>query len=60
VDEKRLGNLIADAHHRIERGHRLLKNQRDARATHFAHFAFGQGEKIAALEHHAAARDSAW
>ena len=31
------GNLISDAHHGIERGHRLLKNHGDARTAELAH-----------------------
>ena len=31
------GNLISDAHHRIERGHRLLKDHGNARAAQLAH-----------------------
>ena len=36
-----LGNLVSDAHHRIERGHRLLEDHADAGAANMAHLRFG-------------------
>ena len=36
------GDLLAHAHHWIERGHRLLKNHGDARAAKLAQFIGGQ------------------
>src|SRR5579862_9879884 len=35
--EDRLGNLISDAHDRVERGHWFLENHGDARSTKLAH-----------------------
>ena len=37
VDEQRFRDLIADREHRVERGHRLLEDQRDLGAAHRAH-----------------------
>jgi len=34
VHDERFGDLVADAHHRVQRRHRLLEDQRDARAAH--------------------------
>jgi hypothetical protein len=60
VHEERFGDLIADTHHRIQRRHRLLKNERDARAAHPAHLRFRERKQIAPLEHHTPAGDSPW
>ena len=59
VHGERLGNLIADAHHRVERRHRLLEDERDARAPHLAHLGLAQGQQVAPLEEHRAAGDAA-
>ena len=40
--EHGFGNLIADAHHRIQSGHRLLEDHRDALAAYMLHLASGQ------------------
>ena len=58
VHNQRLGYLIADREHGVERRHRLLKNQRDLGAAHRLHLTFGESEQIAAIERNAAARDS--
>jgi len=50
VEEDRLGDLVADAHDRVEAGHRLLENHRDAVAADLAHLRRGHREQIAALE----------
>ena len=50
VHGQRFGNVRADAHHRIERGHRLLEHEPDAGAAHAPHLAFGQRQQVAALE----------
>ena len=34
VDQQRLGDLVADAHRRVERGHRLLEHHGDVATTH--------------------------
>jgi hypothetical protein len=44
VHHQRLGDVIADAHHGIERRHRLLKNQSDTSAAHPPHLLFGGGQ----------------
>jgi hypothetical protein len=51
------GSMICNpiGEHRVERGHRLLEDHRDVAAAVLAHLVFGQREKIAALEQHAAA-----
>ena len=55
----RLGDLVADPHHRVERGHRLLEDHRDAVAADRAHLVFVEAEKIGAFEHDGAADDLA-
>jgi hypothetical protein len=40
------GNLIADPHDRIERGHRLLEDHRDGRASQLAELFSGELEQI--------------
>ena len=46
----RLGDLIADGKHRIERAHRLLKDHADAAAADLAHAGFAERHQIAPLE----------
>ena len=43
VCHQHLGNLLADLHRRVQRGHRLLEDHRHVIAAHSAHFGFGQG-----------------
>ncbi len=57
VDQQRLGDLIADAEHRVERRHRLLEDQRDLRAAHRLHVAIAERQQIASFEAHATAGD---
>ncbi len=57
MDRKHLADLIADAAQRIERGHRLLEDHRDAGAAHPPHFRGGGRRQIAAFKHHPAAID---
>src|SRR5476649_2873638 len=57
MDLQHLGDLVADPHQRIERGHRLLEDHADAVAAQQAHLRRCQREEIAALEGDAAARD---
>ena len=47
VREHGLGDLVADPHHGIERGHRFLEDHGDARAAQLAHGVVGQGREIA-------------
>ena len=51
VDAQRLGDLVADGKHRIERAHRLLKDHRDAAAADRAHRAGAARGEIDAVEH---------
>ena len=44
--QHRLGNLISHAHHRIERGHRLLKDHADSGAANVPHLRFRHGEQL--------------
>ena len=43
---------VADPHHRVERGHRLLEDEADPGAAHLPHFFLGQRQQVAALEQH--------
>src|SRR5215207_10121417 len=47
MQDQRLGNLLADGHHRIERRHRLLEDHRDLVAAHAPHLLFADLEEIA-------------
>ena len=44
--QHRFRDLVAHAHHRIERGHRLLKNHADSGAPNVAHLRFWYGEQV--------------
>ena len=57
VDDERFRDLVADGEDRVERRHRLLKDERDLGAAHLAHLRFGQRQQIAVLEPDAAAGD---
>ncbi len=46
----RLADLPADGQHRIQAGHRLLKDHRDRIAADVAHLRFGQSQQVAAFE----------
>ena len=50
VGADRLDDLAADAHDRVERGHRLLEDHRDLAAAAAAHLALGQREEVGAAE----------
>ncbi len=54
VQRKDLGNLRLDRVQRIERGHRLLEDDRDVVAADFTHLVFSRLQKIAAAEPDAA------
>ena len=49
---QRLGDLLADGEHRIERAHRLLEDHADLPAAHLTHLARADRQQIAALEAH--------
>ena len=59
VQRHRLGDLVADGQHRIERGHRLLEDHRDLVAAHVAHRLFVELQQIASVELDSAAGDAA-
>ena len=59
VAQDDLRDLVADLAHRVERGHRVLEDQRHLLAAHRLHLAVGQPGDVAAVEHHAAALDAA-
>src|SRR4051812_11778373 len=58
VQLDRLGDLPADGEHRIQRGHRLLEDHRDAVAAQIAHLGFAQLEQVASLVADRAADDA--
>src|SRR5437764_853948 len=55
VNSRDFGDLISDSEHGIERGHRLLKDHRDAIAANVSHLFVAQGDEIFSLELDAAA-----
>ena len=59
VNDQRLGDVSADAHHRVECSHRLLEDESDPGAADLAHLGFRQRQQVAALEEHLAAGDAA-
>jgi hypothetical protein len=58
VQAHRLGDLIADGEHRVERRHRLLEDHADAIAADRAHVLLGQRQQILAGVADAAAGDA--
>jgi hypothetical protein len=50
VERQRLRDLIAHGQRRVERGHRVLQDHRDARPAQFAHLRAALREQILALE----------
>ena len=59
VQADRLFQLIAHRVHRVERGHRVLKNDGNLIAADFAHFAFARADQLLAAELDAAAYNAA-
>ncbi|MNJ72029.1 hypothetical protein D3C77_686370 [compost metagenome] len=55
VQQEYLVNLLFDCVQRVERGHRLLEDHRDAIATDMAHLLFIQGHQVATFVSDAAA-----
>ncbi len=45
-----LGDLVADPHHRVERGHRLLEDHADLAAAHVLHRGLVEREQVAPVE----------
>ena len=50
VDPKRLANLLENGLKRIERGHRLLEDDRDAATANCPHLVLLQREEISTVE----------
>ena len=59
MDLHRLGDLVADREHRVQRGHRLLEDHGDPVAADRTHRRLVEAEQIAALEAHRAVDDAA-
>lgn len=57
MDVEHFGDLVADAHHLIERRHRLLEDHRDAVAADAAHLGRRLGQQVVAVEQGASAGD---
>ena len=55
VDPHRLGDLAADGHRRVQRGHRVLEDHGDVVAANLAHLLFGQLHELPADQAHRAA-----
>jgi hypothetical protein len=60
VRQHRFGNLISHAHHRIERGHRLLENHANPGAADVSHLRFRHGEQIFAAKLNEAVNARLW
>ena len=58
--QDRLGNLIAHAHHWIERRHGLLKDHADPGAANVAHPRFWHHQQVFTLELNAAMDARLW
>ena len=59
VHFERLADLPADGEHRVERGHRVLKDHRDLAAADRAQLLVVQRKQVAAAEHRGALGDAA-
>jgi hypothetical protein len=59
VHEHRFGDLIPDRKDRVQRGQRLLEDERDARTAHRLHPALRERQQVAPLEGDAARDDAA-
>ncbi len=57
MQPQRLADLVADRQHRIERGHRLLKDHRNIVAADIAHFVFVELRQILPVQCDRAADD---
>ena len=60
VQPQRFGDLVADRQHRVERGHRLLKDHRNVVAADIAHFVFVELQQVFPLQRDRAADDLSW
>jgi hypothetical protein len=52
---RRLGELVAHAEERVQRGQRVLEDHRDLLAADLTHLLVGEREQVAPLEEHLAA-----
>ena len=59
VQQDRLQDLVADAVHRVQAGHRLLEDHRDLAAAHLQHLVLAHRQQVAALKQDAAAVEAA-
>ncbi len=59
MHHERLGDLVADGEHRVERRSRLLEDERDSGAADRLHLALGGVHQAAALEPDVSAGDAA-
>ena len=50
MNPRHLGDLVTDGEHRVQRGHRLLKDHRDAIASNLSHPCIVQCGEILPLE----------
>ena len=57
VFEQSFGHLVADTHHGIERGHRILKDHGDFLPAYFPDVGLGKREQITAVEPDFSTRD---
>src|SRR5262249_53032736 len=60
VQPDRLGDLLADGEHGIQRGHRLLEDHRDLFAADLAHLRRREIEQVAPVVEDLALHDAAW
>ena len=60
MSQYRFRNLIAHTHHRIESGHRLLKDHADFCTANMAHLRLGHSEQITAAELNVAVNERLW
>ena len=51
VADQRLHDLIADGEHRVQAGHRVLKDETDPRAAHIAQVVVADLEQVAVAQH---------
>ena len=54
MPDQRLAQLVAHGKHRVERGHRVLKDETDPGAAHRAQLLGGAGQQVHPAEHHPA------
>src|SRR5512145_3136354 len=60
MEFERLGDLATDREHRVERGHRILKDHSDAVTSHMANLLIVTIEQVLTIEQHLATNDPPW